>query len=57
MDERGIAYLEKDVETDMDFKREYQERGGSGVPYLFVYGEPLHGWNPQRFEQLREQGS
>ena len=57
MDRQGIEYHEKDVENDMDFKREYRERGGSGVPSLFVYGKPLSGWNRQRFEELREAGS
>ncbi len=57
MDEHGIEYLEKNVETSMELRREFRDRGGRGVPYLFVYGEPMRGFNAARFEQLRSQGS
>ncbi len=57
MDARGIAYLEKDVENDEASRREFRDRGGRGVPYLFVYGEPMRGFDERRFEQLRSKGS
>jgi glutaredoxin len=57
MDARGIEYLEKDVEHDMDLRRELRARGGRGVPYLFVYGEPMRGFDAARFETLRAEGS
>ena len=53
MDERGIDYLEKDVETDLEARKEFHQRGGRGVPYLFVYGEPMRGFNRDRFEKIR----
>jgi glutaredoxin len=57
MDEHGIEYLEKNVEISMELRQEFRDRGGRGVPYLFVYGEPMRGFNAERFEQLRSQGS
>ena len=57
MDEHGIEYLEKNVETSMELRLEFRDRGGRGVPYLFVYGEPMRGFDAARFEQLRSQGS
>ena len=30
MDERGIDYLEKDVETDLEARKEFHQRGGRG---------------------------
>jgi glutaredoxin len=57
MDERGIEYLEKNVETDMELRKELRARGGRGVPYFFVYGEPMRGFDPARLEKLRSQGS
>jgi mycoredoxin len=57
MDKHGIAYLEKNVETDSALLREFHERGGNGVPYFFINGEPLRGWEPARFEQALSRGS
>ncbi len=57
MDEHGIAYVEKNVETDTALLREFHERGGNGVPYFFIDGEPLRGWEPERFEQALARGS
>ena len=57
MDERGIEYLEKNVEEDLELRKEFRARGGRGVPYLFVYGEPMRGFDAARFEKLRAQGT
>lgn len=57
MDERGSEYLEKDVEDDVDLRREFYARGGRGVPLIVVYGETMSGFDPARFEQLRAEGS
>jgi mycoredoxin len=57
MDKRGIPYLEKNVEEDIELRKEFRARGGYGVPYFFVYGEPLKGFDPGEFEKLRAQGS
>lgn len=57
MDDRGIEYLEKNVESDRELQREFRDRGGRGVPYLFVNGEPMRGFNAERFEELLAKGS
>ena len=57
MDERGIAYLEKDVEDDMELRKELRARGGYGVPYFFIYGKPMRGFDPAGFERLRSEGA
>jgi glutaredoxin len=57
MDEHQIAYVEKNVETDDALLREFHERGGNGVPYFIIDGEPLRGWNPESFEEALARGS
>src|SRR5687768_2544423 len=57
MDERGIEYLEKNVETDLELRREFHARGGRGVPYFYIHGESMRGFDPARFEKLRSAGS
>ena len=44
MDKHGIEYLEKNIEISWSCG-EFRDRGGRGVPYLFVYGEPMRGFN------------
>jgi len=51
--EKGIAFDERDVEKNIELLREFYARGGKGVPYLFVHGTPMHGFDAKRFEQLR----
>jgi glutaredoxin len=53
MDERGIEYLEKNVEVDLEVRKEFHKRGGRGVPYLYVYGEPMRGFDAARLEKIR----
>jgi len=53
MDERGIEYLEKNVEVDLESRQEMHERGGRGVPFLVVYGENMKGFDVPRFERIR----
>src|SRR5688572_21620756 len=53
MDELGIEYLEKNVETDLKLRREFHARGGRGVPHFYIHGESLRGFDPARFEKLR----
>jgi glutaredoxin len=57
MDERGIEYLEKNVETDLELRREFHARGGRGVPYFYIHGASMRGFDPARFEKLRSAGS
>jgi len=57
MRQKGIAFEERDVENNLDYRREFYARGGKGVPYLFVNGQAMHGFNPERLEALRRAGN
>jgi glutaredoxin len=57
MREHGIAYTEHDVEADIDRRREFYQRGGRGVPLIFVRGQRMDGFEVREFERLRAQGS
>lgn len=56
MKRQGIDYVEWDVEHDIDRRREFYARGGQGTPLIFVHGQVMHGFDAQRFEQLRASG-
>lgn len=53
MRKNNIAFTEHDVEGDMMRRNEFYERGGKGVPLIFVRGRPMHGFDPDQFERLR----
>jgi glutaredoxin len=57
MDERGIEYLQKDIESDSEFRREFDELGGDGVPLIIVYGQSMHGFSERHFDELLAAGS
>ncbi len=50
---KGIAFDERDIENDIDLRREFYARGGKAIPYLFVRGQAMHGFDIERFERLR----
>lgn len=52
MRSQGIQYVERDVELDLDNRREFAQRGGYGVPYIFVRGQSMHGFDEGVFNQL-----
>lgn len=45
--ERGIPYIELDIEKSPEARRAYDALGGRGVPMLKVNGTVIHGYNPQ----------
>ena len=47
-----IQYVERDVEFDIETRKEFYERGGRGVPYIFVRGQSMHGFDEGAFERL-----
>ncbi len=51
--DKGIAFIEYDVEKDRAHLREFYARGGRGIPYLFVNGRAMHGFDVERFGRLR----
>jgi len=46
-EERGIAYMEKDVERNPQYLQEFRAKGGRGVPLIEVNGETCRGFNSQ----------
>lgn len=53
MKRQGIGYTEYDVEKDIERRKEFYARGGKGIPLIFVRGESMEGFEPERFEALR----
>ena len=55
--ERDITYHEFNIQ-DSDRAREAFERlGGRGIPLLFLNGETLDGFHPERFETFWEEAT
>lgn len=52
MKRNGIQYVERDVEFDIETRKEFYERGGRGVPYIFVREQSMHGFDEGAFERL-----
>ena len=51
--EKRIAYVNHDIENDIDKRREFYARGGVAIPFLIVNGQKMHGFDPERLEALR----
>lgn len=52
---RGISYYERDLETDIPARDEFYARGGTAVPYIFVNGRTMTGFDADAFERLRRE--
>lgn len=50
--EQGIAYTEKDIETNPAWREEYDQLGGSGVPLIVVGDQRMSGFSSERFQRL-----
>jgi len=50
--QKGISYTEKNVQTDMQARKELMNMGHMGVPVIFVDGEEVVGFDRDRLEQL-----
>ncbi len=50
---QGISYYERDLENDGPARDEFYARGGTAVPYIFVNGRTMTGFDPEAFERLR----
>jgi hypothetical protein len=55
MKAHDIAFIERDVEGDIEMRKEFYARGGKGVPWIFVHGVPMEGFDVTQFERLRAQ--
>jgi glutaredoxin len=52
MKKNGIAYREIDVERDPEGMKEFQRRGGRGVPLIVVKDQQMEGFNPRTLEAM-----
>jgi glutaredoxin len=55
-DERGVVFIEYDIETDQDAAQQKQELDGlPGVPFALINGQPVHGFLPSAYEKALTQ--
>lgn len=43
--ERGVAWREVDIESTTQARQEFKDRGGQGVPLIFINGRTIRGFN------------
>ena len=49
----GVRYTEKDIERDMQAKRELiGYTGRTAIPFMTIDGNKVHGYNPRKVERL-----
>jgi glutaredoxin len=55
LDERGVDYVNKDIEADGDWAAELQEKtGGRSIPVVEIDGSMIRGYNPSEMAALLE---
>lgn len=52
MHQHGIPFVERNVENDASAREEFMARGGTGVPYIFVNGQSMLGFDEAKFQRL-----
>lgn len=61
--QKSIPYIEKDIEEDVDARRELQEKlqavglEPDGIPVIDLRGHILEGFNPDEIDEILESGS
>lgn len=50
--QRGIPYVEHDIEKDATARRDYRAFGGRGVPVIFVDKRRMNGFSASGFEKI-----
>lgn len=50
--ENGIPFTEKNVQTDMNARKELMSMGHMGVPVIFIDGEEIVGFDRDRIDEL-----
>lgn len=51
MNDRQIAYVQKDVQHDPANRAEFKQIGGRGVPHILMGSTVMVGFSPQNFDQ------
>ncbi len=52
LNDKGIDYTEKNVQTDPSARKELMQMGHMGVPVIVVDGEEIVGFNKAKLEEL-----
>ncbi|MCF6459468.1 glutaredoxin family protein [Clostridium sp. Cult3] len=52
LDEKGVNYTEKNIQTDKDARKELMNMGHMGVPVLLIDGEEIVGFDKAKIDQL-----
>jgi glutaredoxin len=50
--QRGISWNEIDIESSAQAQNEFKNRGGKGVPLVFINGEPVRGFSEERLQSV-----
>ncbi|MTI69348.1 MAG: glutaredoxin family protein [Firmicutes bacterium] len=52
LNDKGINYKEKNVQTDPNARKELMKKGYMGVPVIIVDGEEMVGFDKNRLDEL-----
>lgn len=52
LDELGVSYTEKNIQTDKEARSELMKMGHMGVPVLVIAGEEVVGFDKAKIDQL-----
>ncbi len=52
LESKGVAYVQKNITTDPEARKEFRAKGGRGVPLIEVGGKSMRGFNAPRLDQL-----
>lgn len=52
LSEKGIDYVEKNIQTDPSARKELMQKGHMGVPVIMVDDEEMVGFDKARLEEL-----
>lgn len=52
LEEKGVEYTEKNVQTDKVARQELMAMGHMGVPVLVIEGEEIVGFDKDKIDQL-----
>ena len=50
--EKGVAYTEKNVSTDIEARKDLMAKGFMGVPVIYVEDEVIQGFDKARLDAL-----
>ncbi len=52
LNEKGIPFVEKNIQTDLEARKELMKMGHMGVPVIIINGEEIVGFNKAKMDEL-----